>query len=261
MKGVKARPPGKNEREIRIMRGRKSPMTVRLRSIVPTARVLARLGVFSLFICLLAAAVNFGSAAKSGLGRRAVPRSTEVSTNPVKESTAPIEESTAPSALPSVGLPLTAALALQAAPEPSVETYNCTTQVAQTVFNLGDKVCARATGVPAAAFPEFQWRVSWVDPAGLINESDLGQVATATEYDYTLPTATASTRFDSSPGANDGILVNNRGTWRVTLTRANGAVRATAYFTVRSATNPVADMYVQKFLSNATASVGIGSPV
>jgi uncharacterized repeat protein (TIGR01451 family) len=243
------------------MRGRKSPVTVRLRSIVPTANVPARLGVFSLFICLLAAAVNFGSAAKSGSGRRAIPASTDVSTNPVKESTAPVEESTAPSALPSVGLPLTALLALQAAPEPGVETYNCTTQAPQTVFNLGDRVCARATGVPAAAFPEFQWRVSWVDPAGLINESDLGQVATTTEYDYTLPTATASTRFDSSPGANDGILVNNRGTWRVNLTRANGAVRATAYFTVRSAANPVADMFVQKFLSKTTGSVAIGSPV
>src|SRR5829696_8386859 len=180
------------------MRGRKSPVSVRLRSRVPSTSVLARLGVFSLFICLFAVAVNFGSAAKSGSVKRVAPGSKEVSTNPVKTDATR-------SALTNVGLPLTPALvtlplALQAAPVPSIETYNCQTQAAQTVFELNDRVCARATGVRAAAFPEFKWRVSWVDPAGLIEESDLAEVDTATEYDYTLPTTDTSNR-----GSDGGI--------------------------------------------------------
>jgi uncharacterized repeat protein (TIGR01451 family) len=203
--------------------------------------------VFSLLICLLAAAVNFGSAAKSGSVRRSAPESSDISTNSVKKDAAP-------SALPSVGLPLTMPLAIQAQ-GPSVETYNCTTQAAQDAFNLGDRVCVRATGVPAATFPEFQWRVSWVDPAGLIQESDLGQVDTAAEYDYTLPEDETSAR-----GSEGGIIVKNRGTWRVNLTRANGAIRATAYFTVRAPANPVADIYVQKFMGSI-GTVGVGSPV
>ncbi|HYH85425.1 MAG TPA: HYR domain-containing protein, partial [Pyrinomonadaceae bacterium] len=225
----------------------------RLGRMKPSAAALVRLGVFSIFICLLAAAVNFGWAAKSATGKRAVPAEA-ASINPIKEGAAP-------SVIPHIGLPLTTPLALQAAPEPSVETYNCATQAAQDIFNLGDKVCVRATGVPAATFPEFQWRVSWVNPAGLIDESDLGQVSTTTEYDYTLPLDEASKRFDSSPGANDGILVNNRGTWRVNLTRANGTIRATAYFTVRSVANPVSDLFVHKFTRSATASVAPGDPI
>jgi uncharacterized repeat protein (TIGR01451 family) len=215
--------------------------------------VLARLGVFSLFICLFAAAVNFGSAAKSGSAKREVPGSREVSTNPVKVDATR-------SALTHVGLPLipalvTPPLALQAS-GPSVETYNCTTQAAQDVFDLGDRVCVRATGVPAAAFPEFQWRVSWIDPAGLVEEKDLAEVDPATEYDFNLPSAETSNR-----GSDNAILVNNRGTWRVNLTRASGAIYATAYFTVRSTTNPVADVLVQKFVGNFVDAVNSGSPI
>src|SRR5688572_10807919 len=49
---------------------------------------------------------------------------------------------------------------LQAQTEP-IATYaaDCTTR--KTDFNLGDTVCAKATGVPDSVFP---WKVLWLDP-------------------------------------------------------------------------------------------------
>jgi uncharacterized repeat protein (TIGR01451 family) len=203
---------------------------------------------------MIAAAVSIGSAARLNGGKRAVPA--PAASEGAAPSIHPDKDGAVKAALPSVAVPLTPAFALQAAPTPSIETYNCATGVAQTVFNLNDQVCARATGVPAVAFPEFSWRVSWVDPVGLIEESDTANVNTATEYSYALPDVDISNRGDQG-----GITVNNRGTWRVNLTRASGAIYATAYFTVRSTERPVSDVYVQKFAATANSSVASGSPI
>ena len=236
------------------MRGRKSPGSSRPNRTRPSANTLARLGVLSIFICMIAAAVSVGSAARLNGGKRAVPAKASSETPAL--SIHPDKDNALKATLPSVALPLTPAFALQAIPTPSIETYNCQTQAPQDVFELGDSVCARATGVRAAAFPEFKWRVSWVDPAGLIENTDLAEVDTATEYDYDLPATDTSNR-----GSDGGILVNNRGTWRVNLTRASGAIYATASFIVRNAANPVADIYVQKFVGTSTGTVGAGNPI
>jgi uncharacterized repeat protein (TIGR01451 family) len=236
------------------MRGRTFPWSRPTTGTRPSANTLARLGVFAILICLLAAAFNFGSAAKSAAVKQAAaaattaPRAEAAGINHVKEVAAP-------SVLSSVTLPLAPAPVLQAPSAPSIETYNCATQAAQEVFNLNDHVCARATGVPPAVFSEFQWRVSWVDPGGLIEQRDFAEVDTTTAYDYQLPPDDISNR-----GLEDAIVVANRGTWRVNLTRASGAIYATASFTVRGNT-PVSDIYVQKFLSGANGFVNSGSPV
>jgi uncharacterized repeat protein (TIGR01451 family) len=198
---------------------------------------------------MLAAALGFGSAAKSSAGKRApaaAPRAEAAGGNAFKEAASPAVISRA--AMPLAPAP---AVPFQQA-SPSIETYNCSSGAAQNVFELGDKVCARATGVPTVAFPEFGWRVSWVDPAGVIEEKDTADVDTTTQYDYTLPGTDTS--------GIGSITVNNRGTWRATLTRANGRVMAAAYFTVRSTQRPVSDVYVQKFLAASNALIASGSP-
>lgn len=137
---------------------------------------------------------------------------------------------------------------------PGVETYDCSTGLAKAVFELGDTVCARATGVPAGLL--FPWRVSWVDPGGLVEQSENANDSPTTEYDYELPPTATSGRGDEN-----AILVNNRGTWRVNLTRVNGAVRASAFFTVRDADNAVADVFVQKFALSTSNAAASGSPI
>ena len=215
------------------MRGRKSPVSVGLRSLVPHSNVLARLGVFSLFICLVAAAVNFGSAAKSGSGRRSVPESGDVSTHTVKGDATR-------STLTHVGLPLTPTLAtpllaLQAAPA-SVETYagDCTTP--KTVFNLQDAdktVCAKVTG--ASTF----WRVIWSNGRSVAVQNTA------------LTSGTQDVTFNLTP-------TSNVGDWRVILFEPfGGSVQHVTSFTVVDVANPVADVAV--FSSAATQEVTAGS--
>ena len=124
----------------------------------------------------------------------------------------------------------------------------CTTP--QTDFNLGDVVCAKASGVPATLFP---WHVLWVDTAGFVRQSNDASSDDQTEYRYQLP---------STPTSNvNGQTVNNLGTWKVNLTRANGAVRQTARFTVHQAANPQADVFIQKFVHSSSASVPSGDNI
>ena len=134
-------------------------------------------------------------------------------------------------------------------PQPSPEgiaTFNSDCVTPQTDFNLGDVVCAKATGVPVTLFP---WHILWVDPAGFVRESDDASTDEATEYRYTLPSTPTSTVNDQT--------VDNRGTWRVNLARSSGAVRQTARFVVHEAANPVADVFIQKFArDNSSVSSG-----
>ena len=132
----------------------------------------------------------------------------------------------------------------------SVTTYasDCTTP--QSDFNLGDTVCAKATGVPTSLFP---WRITWVDPAGFIRQSDPASTSDQTTYTYTLPSTATSQVNDQT--------IDNRGTWRVNLTRPNGAVRQTARFVVHEVANPQADVLVQKFQRDANDQIHAGDNV
>jgi uncharacterized repeat protein (TIGR01451 family) len=135
------------------------------------------------------------------------------------------------------------------APE-GIATFNGDCITPQSDFFLGDVVCAKATGVPATVFP---WRVLWIDTAGFVRQSNDASTDETTEYRYTLPTTATSDV--------NGQTVDNRGTWKVNLVRSNGAVRQTARFTVHETANPVADVFIQKFVHSASASVPSGENI
>jgi uncharacterized repeat protein (TIGR01451 family) len=129
-------------------------------------------------------------------------------------------------------------------PQPSPEgiaTYlNSDCSTSKTDFNLGQVVCAKASGVPVTAVFPFQWHVAWVDPAGLIQQLDIASTNDATTYHFT-PTSV--------------------GTWKVNLLRSNGAVRQTASFTVHDTAHATADVLVQKVVRSGDASVPAGEPI
>lgn len=125
---------------------------------------------------------------------------------------------------------------------------DCTT--AQDAFNLGDAMCAKAEGVPASLFP---WRVLWIDPAGIVRQSDEAMPNDATEYRFTLPATPTS--------VVNGQIVDNRGTWRVNLVRSNGSVRQTARFVVSEENNPTSDVFVQKINRSSDGSVPSGGNI
>lgn len=196
-------------------------------------------------ITLLAVALNFGSLAKTSTGT--APK-TNVSSPETAISKGEELAQTSPFLTPA------SPMAFFQASSPGIETYDCTTGTAQDVFNLGDAVCARATGVPSGLV--FSWKVSWVDPIGFVEQTGAANTNPATEYRYALPNTDTSNR-----GSDDGLLVTNRGTWRVNLTRANGSIRAFANFTVRDPQNAVADVFVQKTTEFADSVVSPGGPI
>jgi uncharacterized repeat protein (TIGR01451 family) len=178
-------------------------------------------GVFMILAAVVA--VPFYTARSSSLSRGASAKTASLTAN----------STVAPSS--SVFTPLS--------PEPqpfiqSIATFDgatCTTP--QTDFQINEVVCAKATGVPVTLFPSF---VAWVDPAGLIEQLDIASTDDQTQYHFTATTT---------------------GPWRVNLLRSNGAVRQTATFTVHDATNVNADVFVQKFVSSASASVAAGDDI
>jgi uncharacterized repeat protein (TIGR01451 family) len=209
------------------------PLTQRASNPTP-----ARLsGFLILVLILLAATVDYGSSAKSARRGGATRPTSENAAAAAAPARGPAVRAASSPALAS----LRPAVTLQAAI--GVETYNCSTSAAQDVFDVGETVCARATGVPAGLL--FPWRVSWLVPEGLIVQSEDALDNPSTEYDYQLPTGDTAT-------TDSGIVVKTLGTWRVYLTRANGSVRASAPFTVRSAARPTADLFVQKFMGDDT---------
>src|SRR5437660_2529920 len=115
-----------------------------------------RAGAFLVFFGLLATSLYSGSSAS--LSRKvkdtgsSVAPTAQASLQMAKRISPSLRESSNPFLLP--------------APQPSlpgIATYaaDCTTP--QSDFNLGDVVCAKATGVPVTI---FSWHVSWVDPIG-----------------------------------------------------------------------------------------------
>ncbi|MFS8086992.1 MAG: HYR domain-containing protein, partial [Acidobacteriota bacterium] len=117
-------------------------------------------------------------------------------------------------------------------------------------FNLGETVCAKASGVPVTVFP---WRVLLIDPAGFVRDSQTAIADDQATYQFTLPSSPQTTI--------NGQTVDNRGTWRVNLVRSNGAIRQSAPFTVHQTSNPVADVFVQKLARNGDATVSVGGSI
>jgi len=136
----------------------------------------------------------------------------------------------------------------QATPAP-IATFasDCTTP--KTDFDLGETVCAKASGVPVTLFP---WRITWVDPRGFVREADIASSNDSTQYTYTLPTD-PTTQINT-----DGEIVDNRGTWSVNVVRSNGSIRSTSRFAVHQPANPQADVMVQKFQRDSNDLIHVG---
>lgn len=134
-------------------------------------------------------------------------------------------------------------------PQPSPEgifTYATDCSTPKTDYNLGQTVCAKASGVPISLFP---WRVLLIDPAGFLRDSRDAIADDNATYTFTLPSSPTSTI--------NGQTVDNRGTWRVDLVRSNGARRQSTTFVVHQPATPVADVFVQKLLrDDVTITVG-----
>ncbi|HYY95269.1 MAG TPA: DUF11 domain-containing protein, partial [Pyrinomonadaceae bacterium] len=129
---------------------------------------------------------------------------------------------------------------------------NCTTNP-KTDFNLGDTICAKATGVPNLPAGFFPWRITWVDPAGFVRQADPASTDDTTTYTYTIPSASTSVIDDKT--------VDNRGTWRVNLTRPNGSIRQIARFVVHEPAAPQADVLVQKYRRDSADQIHTGENV
>jgi uncharacterized repeat protein (TIGR01451 family) len=132
----------------------------------------------------------------------------------------------------------------------SIATYAGDCVTPKIDFDLGEIVCARATGVPVTI---FSWHVAWPDTVGFIRQTDTAIADDQVTYLYQLPSTPTS--------VVNGQTVNNTGTWRLNLTRFSGAIRQTARFTVHQPSNPKADVFVQKFSRGGDEPVGTGGSI
>lgn len=132
----------------------------------------------------------------------------------------------------------------------AIYTYaaDCTTP--KTDWNLGETVCAKANAVPLTVFP---WRVLLVDPAGFVRDSREAIADDNATYTFVLPSSPTS--------IVNAQTVDNRGTWRVELVRANGSRRQTTVITVHDTANAVADVFAQKVLRDGDVTISTSSSV
>lgn len=131
-----------------------------------------------------------------------------------------------------------------------LETFaaDCTTP--QTEFVLGDTICVKVNGVPVnATFPN---KVSWVDPVGFIEQRT--DLTTDPQTDnFVLPA-------DDTSEVN-GLTIDNRGLWRIHVTRNNGRILHSVFVNVRDANNAAAHLVVRKFVVGGELNVDAGSNV
>ena len=222
-------------------------ITPRLNSFASYRYLVFILGVFIVAAAVVAVPVY---SVRSNSSLTEPSRSSKLSGAPAKQSQPNLLTASHSASLPSWS---SAVLSLAPVPQAQVEsitTYNTDCITPQSDFNLGETVCAKATGVPVTP---FTWHVAWVDPVGFIRQSDTASPDPQTEYRYTIPATQTSTI--------NGQTVDNRGTWRVNLTRFNGQIRQTARFTVHQPASPVADVFVQKFARSGDSSVASGGNI
>jgi|GEM_PF-908300 len=125
---------------------------------------------------------------------------------------------------------------------------DCTTP--KTDWNLGETVCAKANAVPLTVFP---WKVLLIDPAGFVRDSQLAIPDDNATYTFVLPSSPTS--------IVNAQTVDNRGSWRVELVRANGARRQTTVITVHDTATPVADVSVNKIVRDGDVTITTSASV
>jgi hypothetical protein len=206
----------------------------------------------SIIISLVSLSMAGGS---SGLSRTRSnePRSGESESTrnpqgaPVSEITGTTFDKTSP-------VPSFSALFSALLPGETIATFDATCTNPQTSFNLGDTVCAKVMGAPLGPF--VQRHFTWVSRTDNIQR--FADITSDPQTDtFTLP-ATATTTIGS-------LVIDNRGTWRVNSIDNEGALRATAFFTVHDPAVTLADLAVSQGISipdseNATAGAFITLP-
>ncbi len=107
-------------------------------------------------------------------------------------------------------------------PPPPIATYagDCTTP--KTLFNYGDTICAKVTGIDS----DDNRRIAWVDPGGYVRETG-GNVFTPITTDpqsftFVLPSTDTS--------IIDVFTTENRGAWRANVVSNRGAATSSAPF-------------------------------
>jgi uncharacterized repeat protein (TIGR01451 family) len=145
---------------------------------------------------------------------------------------------------PGIGFPL---LMAPAGP-PAIATYDSDCTTADSVFNLGQTVCATATDNGGAA---ARRRFSWVDPEGFVRQ--FTAITTDPQNDsFTIPN-TPTTTF------SNGQTVNNIGTWKVNIISSRGSLVSSTAFIVKDPANATADLSVVKSVSPSHEQVAAGS--
>jgi len=137
------------------------------------------------------------------------------------------------------GPELSSPLLPQALTDETIQTFaaDCTTP--QSVFNLGDTVCAKVLNSPAPALRTFNWGGT----KGFIRQvQDVGS-ATDTNL-FTLPASNTS--------IVDGETIDNRGTWVVSSNSiSDNIVRVATYFNVSDPANAAGDLAIYDFSSES----------
>ena len=146
-----------------------------------------------------------------------------------------------------------AAFTVTAPPGPSVATYayntgsNTCTNTAKTVFNYGETICAKVTGLD----PAISRRLAWIDPSGYVRENG--------GNNFTPLTANPQTESFLLPSADTSLVdvftVENRGAWRVNVVTSRGSVQLSAPFTLQGPA-PATDLAVATGLASGDESAG-----
>ncbi len=130
-----------------------------------------------------------------------------------------------------------------------VETFaaDCTTP--QAIFNLGDIVCAKATNAPLRN-PYPLRSFNWSGTRGFIRQSEDVDTDPDTNL-FTIPSSNTS--------IIEGEIVDNRGTWAVSInSTGDNTTRAIAYFTVSDPANAAADLQVSNISTDTGAPIEPG---
>ncbi|HYG80235.1 MAG TPA: hypothetical protein VD861_07605, partial [Pyrinomonadaceae bacterium] len=146
-----------------------------------------------------------------------------------------------------------ASFTVTAPPGPSLATYaynsgsNSCTNTPKTVFNYGETICAKVTGLD----PAVSRRLAWIDPSGYVRENGGNLFAPLTANPQTesflLPSADTS--------LVDVFTVENRGVWRVNVVTNRGSAQLSAPFTLQGPA-PATDLAVATGLASGDESAG-----
>jgi hypothetical protein len=133
----------------------------------------------------------------------------------------------------------------------SIETFDGTCTTPKTTFELGDTVCAKATGLVG-------FRFAWMDAAGYIEKRT--NITSDPQTDtFTLPTSQTS-QLPAGEDENGNplfVTVDNRGQWRVSVITSRSSVKSATFTTVTDPNHAIVDLSIVKsFIGDSPVAGG-----